>query len=172
MPGNRLGVRAWTALVAPVACMLALCAAPDAASASPNIPPAINRYRMNDLSGKPHALSEYRGHPVVLNVWATWCPPCRRETPRLERAFERFRKRGVIVLGIDQDEPLAKVRAFAARFHLHYPVVLDPKEVYGAAAGFQFPTTVFVDRSGSVRYIHHGAIAPADLQRHIEALLR
>lgn len=146
-------------------------AATSATTAGARIPSAISHYQMADLHGDDHSLAEYRGRPVVLNVWATWCPPCQQETPRLERAYEAYRARGLVVLGVDQDDPRAKVRAFVSRFRLRYSVVLDPKELFGAAAGFSFPTTVFVDRSGHVRSVHHGEIGSADLQREIETLL-
>lgn len=143
----------------------------SATTVGTRIPTAISEYRMADLRGARHSLVEYRGHPVVLNVWATWCPPCQQETPRMERAYERYRERGVIVLGVDQNDPSAKVEAFVTRFRLQYPVVLDPKELFGAAASFSFPTTVFIDRTGHVRSVHHGEITSADLDRQIEALL-
>lgn len=165
----------WVPLLASfVGFIIALRLTPAAMSATTvgaRIPSAISNYRMADLRGNQHVLSKYRGHPIVLNVWATWCPPCRRETPRLERAYETYRARGVIVLGVDQDEPRAKVQSFVSRFALKYPVVLDPKELFGAAASFSFPTTVFIDRSGHVRSVHHGEIDSTELKREIEALL-
>lgn len=126
---------------------------------------------MADLHGSEHSLAQFRGHPVVVSVWAVWCPPCRRETPRLEKAYERYRKQGLVVLGVDQGDPGKKVRTFVSLLRLSYPVVLDPKEVFGAAAGFIFPTTVFVDREGRVRSVHHGEITSSELERGIRALL-
>lgn len=142
-----------------------------AAPAAAKMPAALAGYRMPDLRGRWHSIAQYRGRPVILNLWAAWCAPCVRETPRLEKAYAAYRRRGIVVLGIDQGDSPRNVRSFAAKLHLTYPILLDRNEVFGAAAGFNFPTTVFVDRRGAVRSVHRGEIGSAELQRRMRSIL-
>jgi peroxiredoxin len=93
-------------------------------------------------------LSELRGKVVLVNFWATWCPPCRKEIPDLETLYGRFSSQGLVVLGIS-DEDVTKVEPFVRQHAILYPVLLDPKstvtrlfELHG------IPNTFLFDRSG------------------------
>jgi peroxiredoxin len=96
-------------------------------------------------------LSEYRGKPVMVNFWATWCPPCLEEMPALERLYQRHRDAGFILLAVSLDADPGKVQEFLTRHHLTFPVGLDPKtrvaELYGVRA---LPSTFIVDRHGNL----------------------
>jgi peroxiredoxin len=83
-------------------------------------------FTLKDLSGKSWTFSELRGKVVLINFWATWCPPCRKEMPDLETLYERFRAKGFVVLGIS-DEDAAKVAPFIGERKLTFPVLLDPR---------------------------------------------
>lgn len=82
-------------------------------------------FTLADLHGKPWSLGSLQGRVVMVNFWATWCQPCRKEIPDLEALYRRFRGQGLVILGISDDDP-AKVRTFAGRLGITYPVLLDP----------------------------------------------
>ena len=126
---------------------------------------------LNSTLGEEMAMEEFLGHPVVLNFWATWCPPCRAEVPHFQDASVKYNGR-VTIVGIDQGEPQSVVTDFANSFALSYPLLLDQdnsvNRQYGVSA---LPTTVFVDAQGVVREVYTGIINGAVLQDRIENLL-
>ena len=96
-------------------------------------------------------LKNYRGQIVVLNFWATWCPPCVEETPSLEQFAEKMRDHGVIVLSVSVDENQKALQDFIQEYHISYPVGRDPDRSLAARYGtFQFPETYILDRRGLV----------------------
>lgn len=108
-------------------------------------------YPVKRLDGASDALDKYRGSVVVANLWASWCAPCREETPALAELYRENRARGLVVLGIDQGESAEAAGAFARAQKLDYPILLDEEQRYGRAFGsIGLPTTVFVDRAGRV----------------------
>lgn len=117
------------------------------------------------------SLADYRGQPVVLNFWASWCPPCREEVPHFQDASVKYNGKAAI-LGIDQGEPLSIVADFGSTFSLSYPLLLDQDGVvnrkYGVVA---LPTTVFVDANGVIREVYTGIVNRAVLEDRIERLL-
>ncbi len=102
-------------------------------------------------------LATLRGHPVVVNKWASWCPPCRAEFPLFERA-SADEGRSVAFLGVDSSDNDGAARAFLARYPVSYPSYSDPQlnvaEVFSGAAAY--PTTAFYDARGKLQYIHQG----------------
>ena len=101
-------------------------------------------------SGALH-LKNYRGQIVVLNLWATWCPPCVEETPSLEQFAEKMRDRGVIVLSVSVDEDEKALEDFIQKYHISYPVGRDPDRSLAARYGTSlFPETYILDRRGLV----------------------
>ena len=123
---------------------------------------------LQSLGGPSLALRHFLGHPIVLNIWATWCPPCQAELPLLERAH--LGNRSVRFVGVDQGETRSRVGAFVQQRGVSYPVLLDPAEIFGAAAGFTFPTTVFIDASGRIVTVHVGGLDPASLQAGLASI--
>ena len=105
-----------------------------------------------DLKGQAVSLSALRGKVVVLNVWTTWCPPCREEMPSMERLAEHFRGRDFELLAVSQDEgDRDKVEAFARDLKLSFPVLLDPQRQVGERYGvWGYPETFVIDRNGYV----------------------
>ncbi len=132
------------------------------------IPAALMNQRFEAVRGPATNLRHYLGRPIVVNIWATWCPPCQRELPLLENAH--LAHRDITIVGFDQGEDRAHVAAFLARAEVTYPILLDRSEVYGAAAGFAFPTTVFLDASGRVKSVHRGALDAASLRSGIASI--
>jgi peroxiredoxin len=109
-------------------------------------------FTVPDLSGQVVRLSAYRGRVVLVNVWATWCPPCREEMPSMERLHERLKDRGFVLLAVSQDEgPIAGVKAFVEQMKLTFPVLVDPDGEVGRKYGiWGFPESFLVDRDGRI----------------------
>lgn len=105
-------------------------------------------FTLHDLSGKPWRMADLRGKVVLLNFWATWCPPCRKELPSLKMLSSRFADQGLVVLGIS-DEGAAKVEPFVRRESIGYPVLLDPGRTIHQAFMVQgIPKSFVYDRTG------------------------
>ena len=113
----------------------------------------------------PFRLSEHRGHVVLVNFWATWCPPCIEETPSLEALSNSMRQLGVEVIGVSVDQDPAAIRTFVTDHHLSFPIVRDPDQKVAAQYGtFKFPETYILDRDGRVAEKIIGATNWADPQ--------
>lgn len=121
-------------------------------------------------------LSDLQGKAVIVNFWATWCPPCRREIPELIEVYERYRDRGLVVIGVDLQESDDAVREFAAEFGIPYPLVIDRTgevaDVWNIGGQFQgIPSTYFIDRTGVVRDIYNGTLTRELLEERIALIL-
>ena len=100
--------------------------------------------------GRPDSLARYRGRVVLLNLWATWCPPCQQEMPALER-FAQENARRVVVLGVDEGESAAAAGAYAREHGVTFPILVDEQQQYGRTyRGIGLPTSVIVGRDGRV----------------------
>jgi peroxiredoxin len=107
-------------------------------------------FTLKDLSGKSWTFSELRGKVVLVNFWATWCPPCRKEMPDLETLYERFASKGLVVLGIS-DEEAAKVEPFIGERKVSFPVLLDPgRKVNTMFVVEGIPKSFVYDREGKL----------------------
>lgn len=129
-------------------------------------------YTLARLDGKSDGLAAYRGHVVLVNLWASWCAPCRSETPALEQLYEESRHRGLVVLGIDQGESAATARAFAKDMRLSYPILVDQDQQYGRAyAAIGLPTSLVVDRGGRIVRGFDGEMSLAAMRDAVRPLL-
>jgi cytochrome c biogenesis protein CcmG/thiol:disulfide interchange protein DsbE len=118
------------------------------------------------------SLHELRGSPVVLNFWASWCPPCREEAPRLERRWRASRAHGVVVLGLDMQDLTGDAREFMREFGISYPNVRDPGDEVARDWGVTgLPETFFVSARGRVVAHVVGAISSGQLEEGIAAAL-
>lgn len=144
--------------------------------ASPSIAPRVNfampAFSLTALDGTTFASDDLRGKIVILNFWATWCPPCRAEMPLLQAISTEHREHDVVVLAIDVGEDRATVEAYAKELGLTLPVLLDDK--LGVAASFQvgaLPTSFFIDRAGIIRAAYLGAMNRAYIEAQLTQLL-
>jgi peroxiredoxin len=105
-----------------------------------------------DVNGNLVSLSDYKGQPVWLNFWGSWCPPCRSEMPDVQAAFQQLHPRGLVLLAISLDEPVQNAQAFAAKNNATFTILSDPKrENTGESYPIlNFPTHIFIDSSGIV----------------------
>jgi peroxiredoxin len=170
-----IGVLLLPAIVALAAGGAVSCAPPQTAAQS--LPPTgwqignlAPDFSLVDPDGKLVALADFRGKPVLINFWATWCPSCQEEMPFLQQVHDTWKSRGLILLAIDSGESPAAVKDFFARKGLSLPVLFDftgsTSDRYGVSA---IPTTFFIDVTGVIRQKWVGAFPNA---RGIEIQLR
>jgi thiol-disulfide isomerase/thioredoxin len=131
---------------------------------------------LEDLDGKPQPLSQWRGKVMVVNFWATWCPPCLEEIPEFVRLQERYGSRGVLFVGLAIDDK-AKVASFVAQHGMNYPVLMAQKEGLNLArdAGNRLgglPFTVIIDRHGRTARVELGVLDEKKLAPILEDLVR
>jgi peroxiredoxin len=109
-------------------------------------------FSLTDLSGQRYRLSDFRGKVVFLNVWATWCAPCRMEMPSMERLYRRLKAKDFVMLAISEDEDgKAVVQPFVDQVGITFPVLMDPEGVVPARYGVTgYPETFIIDRDGRV----------------------
>ncbi|MSP13650.1 MAG: TlpA family protein disulfide reductase [Chloroflexi bacterium] len=129
-------------------------------------------FSLPGVDGKNISLDQFKGHPLVINFWATWCSPCRYEMPFLQQAQDKYRDQGLVVLGVDVAEDPSLVGAFAKQFNLSFPIVVDGtgavSNIYQAHA---IPITYFVDKNGVVTDVHPGAMNESILKGFLSKIL-
>lgn len=136
--------------------------------------PAAPPFSLERLDGSGElSLESLRGQAVVLNFWASWCGPCKDETPLLQRGWQRWKGKDVVFVGVDVKDFRADARSFLRRFGVTYPNVYDGKgSLVGRYGVTGFPETYFIDSRGKVRYRIAGPIADqSDLDAGIERAL-
>jgi cytochrome c biogenesis protein CcmG, thiol:disulfide interchange protein DsbE len=125
-----------------------------------------------DLDGKPISLRDFRGHPVILNFWASWCGPCRQEQPGLDNVSTAFAGKGLRVVGVTVRDNLDSARIYRDEFHLSYPSVYDQAARLGYAYQVDAPpSSVFIDAGGIVRYKETGGVGEDVLRSVLAAKL-
>jgi peroxiredoxin len=143
--------------------------APQAGFAAPD-------FKLITPTGETYTLSELRGQAVLVNLWATWCPPCRAEMPAIQKIYEEYKDQGFIVLALDmtyQDDPFAVV-PFTQEYSLTFPILLE--ETGDVASAYQLrslPSSYFINRNGIINeVIIGGPMSEALLRTRVEEILR
>jgi thiol-disulfide isomerase/thioredoxin len=129
---------------------------------------------LKDLRGRTVRLSDYKGKVVLLNFWATWCPPRRAEVPDLVKWQREYGGRGIQVIGVTYPPTeRALVRRFVRRFRVNYPVLLGSRDTKALfIRGETLPVTVVIDRQGNVRERIEGILLPEEFEEKVKPLLR
>jgi cytochrome c biogenesis protein CcmG/thiol:disulfide interchange protein DsbE len=111
-------------------------------------------FSLRDLQGNSLSMSSYKGKVLVLNFWATWCPPCRREIPDFIEAYKELKDKGLEILGVSVDELSADaLRDWTQKAGMNYPVAMaTPKIIADYRPGEYIPATIVIDRRGRIRY--------------------
>jgi len=138
-------------------------------------PPArqVTTAGFRTLAGESASLADYRGRVVVLNLWGTWCVPCRRELPELAEIERAYGDRGVTVIGIavESGDP-TEIRAFADRYGVQYPIwVTDTPTALAEFEAVGYPFTLLIAPDGTIRHRFYGPQSVESLAPRIEALL-
>ncbi len=119
--------------------------------------PAPN-FQLHNLDGEPVSLSDFRGESVLINFWATWCPPCRAEMPYLQQVYDEWSGIGLVLLTINIGESSSKVEEFMQDYNLSFPVLLDTKRDVAQKYNVRgIPTTFFIDKDGIIQDMKVGA---------------
>ncbi|MHB8453566.1 MAG: peroxiredoxin family protein [Acidiferrobacterales bacterium] len=138
------------AAIAAIICFSAAPMAMSAQSASPAMRNAPD-FTLKDLDGKAHRLSDYRGKLVIVNFWATWCPPCRREMPSMERLYEQLKGRQFVILGVEVGEGWDVVQPFVEQMKVNYPILLDRNAAISQKWHLMgLPTSYVIDPQGRI----------------------
>jgi thiol-disulfide isomerase/thioredoxin len=130
--------------------------------------------KVKDIHGRYIRLRDYRGKVVMVNFWATWCPPCRKEIPDLIKLQREYRRRGLQVIGVTYPpQKLAAVRRFVQRAKVNYPVALGTKETMLLFSESEtLPMTIVIGKDGRVRDIIEGILLPEEFEQKIKPLLK
>jgi peroxiredoxin len=131
------------------------------------------QFELKDLNGRIVRLSDYKGKVVLINFWATWCPPCRAEMPDLVRLQREHRKRGLQIIGITYEpESKTAVRRFARSLKVNYPIVLGSPQIKSRFSSEEtLPLTVVINRDGKINDVIVGILLREEFDEKIKPLL-
>jgi len=122
-----------------------------ALSVSSHAKPKAPKFNLKSVSGETVHLKNYKGKVVLINFWATWCSPCRRQMPFLNKLSQKYKAQGLVVLGLAVDDKRKKVDRFLGKNNIDFPVLLDKKgKVSGAFQNLTMPSSVLIDKNGEV----------------------
>jgi peroxiredoxin len=142
-----------------------------------NLPPATlaktaPALSLTDLSGKPVSLADYKNKVILINNWATWCPPCIAEIPELQKYYAAHAQEGFVLIGIESGEPAKTVSDFVHKHGLTYPIWIDPTtSALEAFNNWDLPSSYLVDRDGLIRMEWTGQINQETLETYVTPLL-
>lgn len=134
-------------------------------------------FELQGLDGKPMRLSQFRGHPVIVDFWATWCPPCRKQIPELNDLYSKFHQsKGLVIIGVScdtiQGDGSRDVAPFVRRFKIGYPILLATEPVVDTLGVEAIPTTLFIGPDGRLVQKIMGAGRPGELSENVRDLLK
>jgi thiol-disulfide isomerase/thioredoxin len=131
-------------------------------------------WKLKDIQGREVSAADFKGKIVVIDFWATWCPPCRAEIPGYISLQKKYAEKGLVIIGISLDEDGAKaVAPFADAKGINYRMLLFNDDVVAAFGGIEgVPTTFLIDREGNIRDKKVGRVAEADYEKRILELLK
>ena len=129
---------------------------------------------LTDIHGNSHALSDYRGQVVLVNLWATWCPPCQAEMPELQDFYINHRNQGFTLIGIEGGDSTADVILFVQKYGLNFSIWIDPNYLasHYAFRTVNLPSSYVIDRIGVIRLEWVGAISEQSLEKYVEPLVK
>jgi peroxiredoxin len=152
--------------------VLAFSSTPNVMVGPAQIGKPIANFSLTDLNGVTHAIADYKGRPVLINGWATWCPPCKAEMPALHEFYLKHKAEGFEMLAVNSGESRSAVQQFIDQKGFTFPVLLDTnKDVLDGLGVNGLPTSIFVGRDGTVKTIHIGGLSPDAIEKELTPLL-
>jgi cytochrome c biogenesis protein CcmG, thiol:disulfide interchange protein DsbE len=129
---------------------------------------------LTDLDGVTRSLSDYQGQVVLVNLWATWCPPCKEEMPALQAYHDKFKDKGFTVIAINDGDPTPDVEQFVKDYKLSFPIWLDPTYIAteDAFKTLNLPSSFVIDREGVVRWQWVGEINRKMLEQFVTPIIK
>lgn len=128
-------------------------------------------FKLTDLNGEEHQLSDYKGQGVFVNFWGTWCKPCKKEFPLMEKQYQVYKDQGVQILAVNIAQSDLEVQQFAEQLDLTFPIVIDKtKGVMEAYNIRPLPTTLLVNADGEIEKIITGEMSEEDIKRYMEQI--
>ena len=166
-------VKLWRILAVTTILALGSLACELSGGASARVGSAAPDFTLTSSAGKEMSLGAFRGRPVVLNFFTTWCEPCRDEMPGMQAMFESYVTRGLVLLAVDLGDAPDEVKTYAQQMGLSFPLLLDQESNVGDLYGVNsFPRTFFIDSEGVIQKISIGSMAEAEIATGIEDLLQ
>jgi peroxiredoxin len=144
---------------------------PAAAAAPPKVGMPAPPFKLKDIDGKPLSLAKYKGKAVYLDFFASWCAPCRDETPGILKLEKQYAKRGLQIIGLDDNEISDRATGFRDDFKIKFPVAIADQKLLDAYGVIALPVHVFVDRKGIIRKYRLGEMSYADIESAIKSIL-
>ncbi len=132
---------------------------------------AAPAFTLTSTDGKPVSLAEYKGHPVVVNFWATWCGPCKLEMPWFQEFSTKYKPQGLVVLGLSQDDGATPgdVATAAKKIGVNYPILMPNDKVTKAYGGVEYlPETFYIDKTGKVLTVASGVPSKDQMEAEIQ----
>ena len=128
---------------------------------------------LTDTQGVSRSLADYRDQVVLVNLWATWCPPCKEEMPALQSFYNKHKDQGFVVVAINDGDPSADVLQFVKDYRLTFPVWLDPTYIATEQAfkTLNLPSSFVIDRDGMIKLQWVGGISRRMLDQHVAPLI-
>lgn len=135
---------------------------------------AAPELELTDTAGTPSSLANYRGQVVLVNLWATWCPPCKAEMPAFESYYRKYRDEGFVVVAINDGDPTPDVVQFVEDYGLSFPVWLDPRYIATEQAfkTLNLPSSFVIDRTGTIVLSWVGGINSKSLERYVTPIIK
>jgi thiol-disulfide isomerase/thioredoxin len=153
-----------------VACAV-LCNFPAAAAGAPHAGQPAPAFTTKTLDDKKLALSSYRGKPVYLDFFASWCAPCREETPAIVRFSKAYAKRGLVIIGLDDNENSDRTEGFRDQYKIPFPIAIADQKLLDSYGVIALPVHVFIDRKGNIKTYRLGEMSNQEIEAAIKSIL-
>lgn len=154
-----------------VVAVAALCTVPVAAAAPPRPGQPAPAFDVRTIDNKPLKLAKLHGKPVYLDFFASWCAPCREETPEIIKLSKQYRKRGLTVIGLDDNESKDRAQGFSDQFKVPFPVVIADQKLLDSYGVIALPVHVFIDRNGQIKLYRLGEMSNQQIEDAIKSIL-